>query len=46
MLQDIAGHKLDALGRHHGLLPVNVPDHLIRNFFLSLHRLDIIYPEW
>ena len=46
MLQDIAGHKLDALGRHHGLLPVNIPDHLIRDFFLSLHRLDIIYPEW
>ncbi len=45
MFQYVLRHNADALGSHHNLLPVNVPYHLVRNFFIRVHRLNIIYPE-
>ena len=45
MLQYILCHDTDALRGHHNLLPVNIPYHLVCDFFIRVHRLNIIYPE-
>ena len=46
MLQYVLRHNADALRSHHNLLPVNVPYHLVCDFFIRVHCLNIIYPEW
>ena len=38
-------HRFDPLGRHIGLLSVNVPDALVVNVRLGVHGLDVVHPE-
>ena len=46
MFQYIPRHDTDTLRSHHNLLPVNIPDHLICDFLIRIHRLNIVYSKW
>ena len=46
MFQYVLCHNANTLRSHHNLFTVNVPDHLICDFFLHIHRFNIINPEW
>ena len=45
VFQDVPGHQFDALRRHEGLFPVDVPDRLVVNVRLGVHGSDIVHPE-
>ena len=45
MLQNIFGDQFDPLGRHVGFLPVDVPDALVINIRLGIHRLYVVHAE-
>lgn len=45
VLQNVPGHQFDALRRHEGLFPVDVPDRLVVNVRLGVHGSDIVHPE-
>ena len=46
MLQYILRDNPDAFRCHHDLFSVDIPDHLVSNFFLDIHSLDVINTEW
>ena len=46
MFQYVLCYNSDTLRSHHNLFTVDVPDHLICDFFFHIHRFNIIHPEW
>ena len=46
MFQYILCYNSDTLRSHHNLFTVDVPDHLIRDFFFHIHCFNIVHPEW
>lgn len=46
MFQYVLCHNTNTLRSHHNLFTVNVPDHLVSDFFFHIHRFNIIHPEW
>ena len=45
VIQDVPGDHLHPLGGHEGFFPVDIPDGLVVNVGLLLHRLDVVHPE-
>ena len=45
MVKDILRHQPDALGRHKGFFAVDVPDVLVVDVRLLVHRFDVVHPE-
>ena len=45
MFQNIPCHQFNTLRRHHCFFTIDVPYHFIGNFFVRIHRLNIIYTE-
>ena len=46
MFQYVLCYNSDTLRSHHNLFTVDIPDHLICDFFFHIHRFNIIHPEW
>ena len=46
MFQYVLCHNSDAFRSHHNLFTIDVPDHFVCDFFLHIHRFNIIHPEW
>ncbi len=46
MLQYVLCHNTNTLRCHHNLFTIDVPNHLVCDFFLHIHRFNIINTEW
>ena len=45
MRENVLHHHRNSLRRHHHLFAIDIPDHLIRDILIRLHRLDVVHAE-